>query len=109
MRKDKCPIAERVSKRVIDRSVVGLEKYGVTADRDDLSIPQWLRHLQEELLDGAVYAEKAIKEHQSLIYSISVVVGMLEEAVEVDDMVHVTMAKDRLEWLIGGADKEFDV
>ena len=39
---------------------MGLEKYGVTLAREDLSHADWLRHLQEELLDGAGYIEAAI-------------------------------------------------
>ena len=43
-----------------DRAVKGFRKYGVTTERTDLSITQWLRHLQEELMDAAVYVEAAI-------------------------------------------------
>jgi hypothetical protein len=52
---------ERVRDMLRERSVVGLQKYGVTTERDDLSRVEWLRHLQLELLDGAVYIEAAIK------------------------------------------------
>ena len=53
-----CKIAENVAKRVIERSKVGLKKYGVTVEKSDISIEEWLRHLQCELLDGAIYIEK---------------------------------------------------
>jgi hypothetical protein len=43
------------------RSEAGLAKYGVTTERDDLSLLQWLTHLQEELMDAAIYVE-TIKE-----------------------------------------------
>ena len=33
-------------------------KYGVNTMRDDLSVLEWLQHLQEELMDGCVYIEK---------------------------------------------------
>tara|TARA_R110002126_G_scaffold56480_4_gene150903 strand:+ start:572 stop:724 length:153 start_codon:yes stop_codon:yes gene_type:complete len=40
------------------RAMTGENKYGTTMERTDLSIKEWLTHLQEELLDGAVYIEK---------------------------------------------------
>lgn len=42
------------------RAEVGLRKYGVTTERGDLSTAEWLQHLQEELLDAAVYVEAAM-------------------------------------------------
>jgi len=45
----------------ISRSLVGKKKYGVTLDRNDLNIIQWLTHLQEELMDASVYCGKLIK------------------------------------------------
>lgn len=52
---------EAVRQKLLDRSKVGLAKYGVTTERDDLDLVAWLRHLQEELLDAAVYVAAAIK------------------------------------------------
>jgi hypothetical protein len=49
---------EAVREGLLQRSVRGLEKYGVTTNRTDLSVLQWLTHLQEELMDAAVYIEK---------------------------------------------------
>lgn len=40
------------------RSAVGIQKYGTTLDRDDLSFDEWLNHLQEELMDATLYIEK---------------------------------------------------
>lgn len=51
---------EAIRTRLLERSEVGLAKYGVTTERGDLSLYQWLRHLQEELLDAAVYIEAAL-------------------------------------------------
>jgi hypothetical protein len=36
----------------------GHAKYGVTTERTDISLAGWLQHLQEELLDAAVYVER---------------------------------------------------
>ena len=49
---------EKVIAQLRERKEKGLKKYGVTTDRKDLSHLQWLQHLQEELMDGAVYIEK---------------------------------------------------
>ena len=49
---------EKVVTQLRERKERGLQKYGVTTDRIDLSTLEWLQHLQEELMDGAVYIEK---------------------------------------------------
>lgn len=48
---------ERNRQLLLDRSVVGLKKYGVTTERTDLNLSQWLQHLLEELLDAANYVQ----------------------------------------------------
>jgi hypothetical protein len=53
-----CPFANAVAKRIEMRAQKGLEKYGVTCERTDLDLDQWLTHLQEELMDAAVYIER---------------------------------------------------
>lgn len=42
------------------RELKGLETYGTTMDREDLSREEWLGHLYEELLDASVYLKKII-------------------------------------------------
>jgi len=51
-------IVESVVKQFKERSEVGIAKYGVTIDREDLSTLEWLQHLQEELFDASLYIEK---------------------------------------------------
>jgi|TARA_R110000796_G_scaffold185_19_gene784 hypothetical protein len=55
-------IKDKIVKSVIDkyqqRSDVGIKKYNNTMDRDDLSLDEWLTHLQEELMDATLYIEK---------------------------------------------------
>ena len=55
-------MSDRVVESVIDqfrtRAEQGKRKYGTTMERDDLTLIQWLQHLQEELMDAAVYVEK---------------------------------------------------
>lgn len=40
------------------REHAGLIKYGTNTERTDLTTLEWLQHLQEELMDGAVYIER---------------------------------------------------
>ena len=49
---------EKVITQLRDREEEGLLKYGVNTERKDLTTLEWLQHLQEELMDGAVYIEK---------------------------------------------------
>jgi methylaspartate ammonia-lyase len=48
----------KVLGKYYERSQLGIEKYGRTLDRDDLSLTDWLNHLQEELMDATLYIEK---------------------------------------------------
>lgn len=48
---------ERNRKMLLDRSKVGLEKYGVTTERTDLTPAQWAQHAIEEALDFANYLQ----------------------------------------------------
>jgi len=52
------PILLRVMAKYYERSQTGIKKYGRTLDRDDLSMIDWLNHLQEELMDATLYIEK---------------------------------------------------
>ncbi len=49
---------KKVIEQLKERENRGIQKYGVNTDRTDLSPTEWLQHLQEELMDGAVYIEK---------------------------------------------------
>jgi hypothetical protein len=49
---------DAVCQRLQSRAMRGLEKYGVTAERGDLGIIEWITHAQEEALDYAVYLER---------------------------------------------------
>jgi len=51
-----------VIRDMIDREKLGLEKYGTTVDRKDLSLRDWLQHAYEESLDKSLYLKAAIRE-----------------------------------------------
>lgn len=59
---------EAVRQQLLERSRVGLKKYGVTTEREDLTFLDWCNHAQQENMDSAVYIEKlkgwADKENQ---------------------------------------------
>jgi hypothetical protein len=55
-------IVESVINQFSERSRVGIDKYGVTLDRTDLSTLEWIKHLQEELMDATLYIEKLKQE-----------------------------------------------
>jgi len=55
-------IEDSVCDKIQQRAEVGKNKYGVTMERGDLSIVEWMIHLQEELMDAAVYLERLIQE-----------------------------------------------
>jgi hypothetical protein len=52
---------ERIAQMVHERAARGLEKYGVTVDRKDLTLAQWVRHAQEELLDAPQYLQRVLE------------------------------------------------
>jgi hypothetical protein len=58
------PNVQAVCSKLQQRSTIGLAKYGVTTERQDLDAAAWLRHLQEELMDAAVYIEAILSRHQ---------------------------------------------
>ena len=55
-------IEDKVCEKIQGRAEVGLKKYGVSMADEVLSLREWLIHLQEELMDAAVYVEKLIEE-----------------------------------------------
>jgi hypothetical protein len=51
-----------VMAKYAERSSTGLRKYGTTLDREDLTLEQWINHLQEELMDATLYLERIKKD-----------------------------------------------
>jgi hypothetical protein len=61
----KDPIVEAVRQDLLDRSEVGIRKYGVTLERNDIDLRGWLAHAYQEALDMALYIKRAMKELDS--------------------------------------------
>ena len=48
---------QQVKEKFEQRSQTGINKYGTTLERDDLTTLDWLTHLEEELMDGLLYLQ----------------------------------------------------
>ena len=57
-------IVESVIEQFKQRSNVGINKYGTTLDRTDLTRLEWLNHAQQEAMDMILYLEK-LKSYES--------------------------------------------
>tara|TARA_B110000211_G_scaffold59034_1_gene66112 strand:+ start:73 stop:390 length:318 start_codon:yes stop_codon:yes gene_type:complete len=57
-------LEDKVCEKIKGRAEVGKAKYGVTMERTDLTTLEWLTHLQEELMDAAVYVERLMGDIQ---------------------------------------------
>jgi hypothetical protein len=57
-------IVESVIEQFKQRSNVGIKKYGITLDREDLTRLEWLQHAQEEAMDLILYLEK-LKQYEN--------------------------------------------
>jgi hypothetical protein len=51
-------VVQSVINSFIERSKVGIKKYGTNLDRTDLSFLDWVQHAQEEHMDAILYLEK---------------------------------------------------
>ena len=53
-------VTEQVINDIQQRELKGIETYGTTMDRQDLTQDQWLQHAYEESLDFCIYLKKLI-------------------------------------------------
>ena len=75
-------IEDEVCEEIQARAARGLNKYGVTMEREDLTIVEWLQHALEESLDLAVYLKRLQHEIAFLQKRnewLEEVVGLLQE------------------------------
>ena len=54
-------IVKSIINQFTTRAEVGETKYGVNMDRNDLSFPEWVTHMKQELMDAIIYLEKIEK------------------------------------------------
>lgn len=51
-------IVKTIIERFETRAEFGFRKYGNTLDRTDITVLEWIQHIQDELHDGILYLEK---------------------------------------------------
>jgi hypothetical protein len=56
-------IVTKIVDRFKTRAEMGNKKYNTDLDRKDLSVFDWIQHLQDELHDAYLYSEKLKVEH----------------------------------------------
>ena len=52
----------KVCALIEERQPLGIAKYGTTVADNPLALKAWLQHQLEELLDAAIYVQRAIDE-----------------------------------------------
>jgi len=55
-------VVEAVRYDLLRRSQIGIAKYGVSLERNDLTLRDWLQHAYEECLDQANYLKRSMLE-----------------------------------------------
>lgn len=58
-------IVNEVVSKFKSRSNVGIKKYGITLDREDLTTIQWIEHAIEEQMDSILYLTRIKKDLES--------------------------------------------
>jgi hypothetical protein len=58
-----CETIDSIVSQFVNRAKCGKKKYGVTLDREDLSLLEWVQHTQAERMDAILRVEKLMKEH----------------------------------------------
>ncbi len=56
-------VVKKVIKRFEERAEMGAKKYNTDLDRTDIDFIGWVQHLQDELQDAILYAEKLKQEY----------------------------------------------
>lgn len=59
-------VVKSVIEKFKERSDLGMQKYGTTLDRTDLTSEEWANHMQEELMDAILYLERLKREFKHL-------------------------------------------
>ena len=54
-------VVQSIIENFVERAQMGEKKYGVTLDRTDLELLDYLQHAKEEAMDLTLYLEKAIQ------------------------------------------------
>jgi len=71
-------IEDEVCEEIKKRAERGLNKYGTTMERSDLTRANWLQHALEEALDLAVYLKRLQHENEMLNKNVERLEALLE-------------------------------
>ena len=63
-------VVDSVIDKFIERAQFGREKYGGGLEREDLTLPNYITHLREELMDGILYLQKMETIHNELLQDV---------------------------------------
>ena len=96
-------VEDEVCEKLQERAKVGLGKYGVTMERDDLSHDEWLEHLQHELMDAIVYVQRLRTREQTLEAKLREAVDFWEEIYEIEEHSDMSFVIQKLEALLDEA------
>ena len=61
-------ILTKVIEEMRQREAKGLETYGTSMDRKDLTAAQWITHMKEELMDAILYLQKLEQINNNKVY-----------------------------------------
>lgn len=78
-------IVESIVNQYQQRAEFGAKKYGVTMDRDDLTIQDWIEHAKQEAMDFTLYLEKLSNEighKENIIDNLLKVIKSQEEEIK---------------------------
>jgi hypothetical protein len=84
---------QRVAESLKERMEKGFIKYGTTTERNDLNTLEWLQHLQEELLDAAVYVERLKQDLKQVESFINLNDNMNNSFTSYGDTITITSAQ----------------
>ena len=77
-------VEDEVCEMIQQRAKVGLNKYGVTMEREDLTHDEWLEHLQHELMDAIVYIQRLRTREESIIQKLQRLINEPEPVSDFD-------------------------
>ena len=85
-------VEDEVCEMIQQRAKIGLNKYGVTMEREDLTHDEWLEHLQHELMDAIVYIQRLRTREESIVQKLQRLINEPEQVeLSMEEEVHSQM------------------
>lgn len=80
-------IVQSVIDQLQERSEIGIKKYGITVDKNPLSLVEWAEHAIQESLDKALYLRKFQKD----VSDINLELELLKKAYPEEKTIQATI------------------